>query len=1105
MIIIKNREMLIPEHERYLGTTYDNLSENRVFLIPRFSQNGTDLSALNFRLDFLYASGSHQYDTITLVKTVNDEYITLTWPIREEILQVPGTVIVQIRAIDTENTVKWSTFQAAFYVERHLNTPGNYSGSLTEIRQMESDHEYMKGVINELKASLDYTSDAEAWAVGTRKHVDEETGAVTHPAVTEGDETYHNNSKYHAEMALYRANNAGASATAAAESATQAAATVVDTNARFNNAVAAVTVDTEVIDARVGADGTTYPVLKNRLDAEHDGIKSTIQKNTGAEEVEGWEIGKRIKNNGDTVDFNPVSTTVQYACIVADCTGGEKFTLSAYGANTSYRVVCWCLNDGTVVARCANGTTCVDDIIEAPATAQKLVVNTQYTSESKYYLFRGITSAAAEKALAQKENLLSDAVGKITGNVIKATGENAYIDLSGSTADVTAPVYSLGSKYAVVPCTSGDAFTITTRGGASGRAYGFIDGEGNILAVAPEATYYDNYTLIAPADAEKLIVNSYLSTMLIYSGSPICKTVENMGFAVFGGTVRYENEEVAAMPSSYDGWQFKIKIGETLATTRRLHLDIIRNRIIDIPQSAHSVMFRAYHTDANYGSLFLNANGVIVNGYANSGVSGTVVTVRIPEDAVRFVYSYPTSFEDYSVVFYGDGIKPQMPSVPPIGLHTMPESIGVLNAIKRARQITDIKWTPDMNIPRTSLLWGGSEHQYFEDSFTAGKEYEGIPYGDFLGNYDQVIGLSRPIDVFATSVCNPDTAVGRESEYGKYHACYYGCACTGLTAYALGLPYTYSTYYGNIEGMVTLFKLIENGVRHSLETIKLGDVVQMNGHCALITDIIYADDGNVEYIEISEESRDGNANKDVIGGQYGGKARRFTMTQDEFFTYYADFYIMRYAYIDSVTYKASPYVPMPDEGNRIRLLNLPVLPYYGNKCMLDGNSVCKLLISSTGYTHLIVKKNGIEWNEDGTANPYSISGRDEINITCDPDEAVYTAFLATYKDGTIRYKTDSCEWYVKGTIEVTASVTGSNVDFTVRMARAELLPWFVNIKRTDTLRGYNHLIFDDYEVTYSSGYYTYTFSVPFTGDAPASFIMGVRSDNYGAAYIAGTI
>lgn len=865
-------------------------------------------------------------------------------------------------------------------------------------------------------------------------------------------------------------------------------------------------------------DPTETAVIDDTLTVEHaaaeakatgdkiSALKSAFTENTGAEEIEGWVTKKRIKTSESTVDFTPSSTTAQYACIVADCVAGEKFTLSGYGTNTSYRLVCWCANDGTVIERFGNNTTCEDDIIVAPTNAQKLVVNTQYTSTSKYYLFRGVTSAANDKANKKKTKAASDAIGKITGNVlVDATSENAYIDLSSSTADVTAPVYSYGSMYAVISCDPGDVFTITTHGGSSGRAYGFIDDEGNVLEAAPASTNYDNYTVVAPADADKLIVNAYQFQMIVFSGEPIGQTVEQIEFSVFGGNIEHNKAAVTAMPAVNDGKQFRIDIGKTLATARKISNALIENRIVDIPQNTYSVSFKAYHSDTNYGSLFLDASGVIIDGYANHEASGTVVTVNVPRNAVQFVYSFSTAFDDFDVVFYGEGVKPETQILPPIGLHTVPESIGVLNAIKRARQLTDIKWTPNMNIPRTSLLWGGSEHQYFEDQFTAGKEYEGIPYGDYLTDYDPVIGVSRPIDVFATSVCNEDTAVGQASEYGRYHACYYGCACTGLTSYALGLPYTYSTYYGNIEGMVTQFKLIEGGVRHSLATLKLCDVVQMSGHCALITDIIYADDGSIEYIEISEESRDGNINKNVIGGPYGGKARRFTMTPDEFFTYYADFYIMRYAYIDGVTYKASPYVPMPDEGNRIRLLNLPVLPYYGNKCMLAGSAVCKLLISSTGYTHLIVKKNGTAWNENGTTDPYSVTNLEEISITCDSDEAVYTAFLATYDNGTIKYKTDPCEWYVKGTITVTATASASEVEFTVKTVRAELLPWFANIKRTDTVRGYNHMIFDDYAVEYSSGYYTYTFSVSFTGETPTGYIIGLKSDDYGAVYITGSI
>lgn len=265
MIIVKNRELLIPNNERHIGTTYDTDTENRVFQVPRFSQRGVDLAALTFRLDIQYANEA--FDTVLLDKEVGEAFIILIWRITSSTLQVPGTLYIGLRAIDDEATVKWSSFSAAMYVERHLNTPGNYGGSLTEIEQMEQDHVYMKGVVDELKSNLDYAHDAEAWAKGTR------SGS----AVPSTDPTYHKNSKYYSDQASTKATAAANSATAAANSATQAAETVADTNTRFNNAVAAVTSETEVIDARVGADGTQYTVLKNRLDAEHNQLKNHLE------------------------------------------------------------------------------------------------------------------------------------------------------------------------------------------------------------------------------------------------------------------------------------------------------------------------------------------------------------------------------------------------------------------------------------------------------------------------------------------------------------------------------------------------------------------------------------------------------------------------------------------------------------------------------------------------------------------------------------------------------------------------------------------------------------------------------------------------------------
>lgn len=56
--------------------------------------------------------------------------------------------------------------------------------------------------------------------------------------------------------------------------ATQASVNSLQT--RFNNIIAAATQDTEVIDARVGSNGTIYNILKNRLDNENINLKNQL-------------------------------------------------------------------------------------------------------------------------------------------------------------------------------------------------------------------------------------------------------------------------------------------------------------------------------------------------------------------------------------------------------------------------------------------------------------------------------------------------------------------------------------------------------------------------------------------------------------------------------------------------------------------------------------------------------------------------------------------------------------------------------------------------------------------------------------------------------------
>lgn len=80
------------------------------------------------------------------------------------------------------------------------------------------------------------------------------------------------------------------------------------------------------------------------------------------------------------------------------------------------------------------------------------------------------------KGLAAADEEIKADLTQTTGNTfIPLTATGKYINLSGSTADITSPTNSSGSEYLVAECVAGDTFTITANGAASsnGRAVGF--------------------------------------------------------------------------------------------------------------------------------------------------------------------------------------------------------------------------------------------------------------------------------------------------------------------------------------------------------------------------------------------------------------------------------------------------------------------------------------------------------------------------------------------------------------------------------------------------------------------------------------------------------
>jgi len=139
MIVIKNRELLIPENEQFIGTVYDNNSDIRYFRIDRLLPGQVDISNFTFVADVKYSNGAT--DSISLTKeTVAEDYLVLR-------MQIPSTVVaghagnmgIQVRGSDIYGRT-WSTAPANMYIMDQISNPGAVTASttLTELQQTET-------------------------------------------------------------------------------------------------------------------------------------------------------------------------------------------------------------------------------------------------------------------------------------------------------------------------------------------------------------------------------------------------------------------------------------------------------------------------------------------------------------------------------------------------------------------------------------------------------------------------------------------------------------------------------------------------------------------------------------------------------------------------------------------------------------------------------------------------------------------------------------------------------------------------------------------------------------------------------------------------------
>lgn len=136
-----------------------------------------------------------------------------------------------------------------------------------------------------------------------------------------------------------------------------------------------------------------------------------------------------------------------------------------------------------------------------------IAVNTDHTFVTSHWNLITVTDTINDQVDDLKTQIGCEA---ITG--WSDYNDKKYINLSASSVTVTDGhiVTSTASnkvRYVEVSVSAGDRFTVTTRGGGSSRAYGFVSATGTILEKANSNITLTNQILTAPSDTAFFVIN----------------------------------------------------------------------------------------------------------------------------------------------------------------------------------------------------------------------------------------------------------------------------------------------------------------------------------------------------------------------------------------------------------------------------------------------------------------------------------------------------------------------------------------------------------------------------------------------------------------------
>lgn len=289
-------------------------------------------------------------------------------------------------------------------------------------------------------------------------------------------------------------------------------------------------------------------------------------------------------------------------------------------------------------------------------------------------------------------------------------------------------------------------------------------------------------------------------------------------------------------------------------------------------------------------------------------------------------------------------------------------SWGKSNMLANASQMLNIAYTPIRRMPT----------QVDDGYFPANVEIKGLPYSSARA-YNKMVGIDVSFHTFMSAISNPRSVLYTRRLRTRNAGTYYGVVCSVLDDYAMGLPFNVTTAF------FRKWNILE---KHPYTAIEIGDFLVNSKHTILITDCIRDKWGRIQSISYME------AITPIVRTVKDQAWDTFRATREDNEDPYG---VYRYPKQDDVQYTPSPFVQCFDEDESEDPVVFPdIMSEYGDHAvMLEGESTVINVLSTEGYTNIIVKNGGTSVFETTTLADFSLndltSGNYDIIITDSPN------------------------------------------------------------------------------------------------------------------------